>query len=504
MKRLLRLHPEDNVAVAVDGAKAHETVACGDLVFSAMQTIPPLHKVALAPIDEGDPVIRYGHPIGLAMQRIASGEWVHTHNVRSCVDERLAVTVEDIPDSGAPDPSFSKPSDLAGRVTFEGFRRSTGEVGVRNELWIIPLVGCVNKTAERIAKRFEAECLPGVEGVRVWTHPYGCSQLGGDHRRTQQLLASLAKHPNAAGVLLLGLGCEENTWKTFEPLLEGADRRRVRHLLCQEVSDEEMTGVELLGELATIAVDDHREPCDLSELVVGVKCGGSDALSGVTANPLVGRVAGRIVQSGGSVIMTETPEMFGAEQALFSQCIDREVLDRACRMAQSFRDYFVANGQPVDENPSPGNVQGGITTLAEKSLGCVTKAGTGPITDVIDYGRRVTRSGVTLLDGPGNDMVAVTALAAAGAQVILFTTGRGTPLGGPVPTVKIATNTQLAGNKPHWIDYDAGMLLTADDWSHATDELLQLVLRVASGEQHARNEVNNEREIAIWRDGVTL
>lgn len=440
------------------------------------------HKYALRDIRCGENVIKYGNPIGRATADIKCGEWVHTHNTSTNL-------------SGALQYEFS--GDFKSAIvpreekTFLGYKREDGSVGVRNEIWIINTVGCVNKVAKRLAE---------LTGAYHFEHPYGCSQLGDDHKATQRILAALVNHPNAAGVLVLGLGCENNNIEEFKRALGDYNEKRVRFLNVQDVEDEIEEGVKLIDSLKEYRDSFVRVEIPISQLTVGLKCGGSDGLSGITANPLVGRFSDRLIAHGGSCILTEVPEMFGAEHLLMERSASREVFDKNVRMINGFKDYFTSHGQTVYENPSPGNKAGGITTLEEKSLGCVQKGGTAEVVDVLGYGECVKEKGLSLLDGPGNDIVAITNLAAAGAQIILFTTGRGTPLGGPVPTVKISTNRDVAARKRNWIDFDASPVLDGVDLD---GELFEYVISVAEGAE-TRNESNGYREIAIFKNGITL
>jgi altronate hydrolase len=509
MSDLLFVEPTDNVAIALSEKSQGERLAFIDAegrssVIALREKIPVRHKLAVRSIPCGETVVRYGFPIGRATSKIEPGDWVHSHNVESTLSSKLSLEFDPGSRCDSPPQGFVEQLPDA---SFLGYKRSDGRTGLRNELWILPMVGCINGTARMIADRFAASDLaPNIDGVHAFPHPWGCSQLGEDLSDTQRILAGLARHPNAGGVLLLGLGCENNTCDSFQAALQELgkhERDRIRFLACQNVNNETDAGVRILNELAEEASTDRRTPCPASDLCIGLKCGGSDAMSGVTANPLLGRIADRFAARGGRLLMTETPEMFGAEQALLPRCRDENVFHASVDMLQSFRDYFTSHGQPVGENPSPGNREGGITTLEEKSLGCVTKSGRSPIVDVIPYGGQVKRPGLSLLNGPGADLIAVTALAAAGAQIILFTTGRGTPLGGPIPTLKISSNSELAASKPHWIDFDAGRLTSGQSWDATTSSLEHLLIETASG-SFTLNERNDHREIAVWRRGVTL
>ena len=440
------------------------------------------HKYALRDIKKGENIIKYGNPIGHATADIAAGEHVHTHNVATNLSDNLTYTYKECTSDFKVAPT--------GR-TFMGFLRENGEVGVRNEVWIINTVGCVNKISERLAS---------MTGAYAFPHPFGCSQMGGDQELTQKVLRGLVNHPNAAGVLVLGLGCENNNIEVFKGVLGEYDPKRVKFLNCQDVEDEIEAGVALIRELQGYAATFTRVELPVSKLRVGLKCGGSDGYSGITGNPLVGRFCDALITEGGSCVLTEVPEMFGAEHLLMERCVSREVFDKTVALVNDFKDYYKRHDQVVYENPSPGNKKGGITTLEEKSLGCVQKGGSAPVVDVLNYGDRVTKNGLSLLDGPGNDIVAITNLTAAGAHVILFTTGRGTPLGAPVPTVKVATNHALAENKRSWIDYDASPVLTGKDLDA---DFFDYVIEVASGKE-TKNETHGYREISIFKSGVTL
>lgn len=442
------------------------------------------HKQALLPIKKGEAVIKYGFPIGHAVADIQPGEAVHTHNIKTNLSEKLEYAYH---------PKWQELAPLPQR-TFLAYRRKDGQVGIRNDVWIINTVGCVNKIAEKIAAE---------TGALAFPHPYGCSQLGGDHAITQKILCGLIRHPNAGGVLVLGLGCENNNIPELKKMLGRYDPDRVRFLNAQDAEDEVAAGIAEVKKLQAYAAAFRREAVPVSELKVGLKCGGSDGLSGITANPLVGKVSDLIIARGGTSVLTEVPEMFGAETLLMERCESKAVFDKTVRLINRFKEYFIRHNQVIYENPSPGNKAGGISTLEEKSLGCVQKGGTAKITDVLSYGDRLAKHGLHLLDGPGNDMVAVTNLTAAGVHMILFTTGRGTPLGAPVPTVKISSNSALALRKPQWIDFDAGVLTEGKHIEETSDALFALCLKVADGAQ-AKNEQHGYREISIFKDGVIL
>lgn len=434
------------------------------------------HKYALCDIEKGSQVIKYGYPIGIATDNIKEGEHVHSHNVKTALNEKAEYVYSPVCEN----------VNSAEAFTVMAYKRKNGSVGIRNDIWIINTVGCVNGISQKLS---------ALTGAFCFTHPYGCSQLGGDHERTQRVLKGLINHPNAAGVLVLGLGCENNNISEMKKVLGSVDEERIRFLNVQDSTDEIAEGVQIIRELQQLASEDKRTPVPVSEIVIGMKCGGSDGYSGITANPLCGKITDSLVSMGGSAVLTEVPEMFGAEQLLMNRCVTKSVFDKTVELINNFKQYFISHGQPVSENPSPGNKAGGITTLEDKSLGCVQKGGSAPVTAVLTYGDTVKAKGLNLLDGPGNDIVACTNLSAAGCHLILFTTGRGTSLGAPVPTVKISTNTPLFEKKPQWIDFDA--------MSGDANELWQLIKDVCEGKQTC-NEKNGYREIAIFKDGVTL
>ena len=488
-RKTIIINPLDNVAVALCDIEKHgiyEGVTLAEDIVKG-------HKFALRNIKAGENIIKYGSPIARAVKDIKAGEHVHTHNVRTNLSESLQYT-------------YSRVSTKLKKVTprkVNVYPRANGEVGIRNELWVIPTVGCVNGQAKLIVETFKNRYgTQGFDGAFTYTHPYGCSQLGDDHERTKLILQKIVRHPNAGGVLVLGLGCENNQMEQFKEGLQGVDLSRVKFLVCQEVEDEIESGVELLRQIAQVIKGDKREERDISCLKVGLKCGGSDGLSGITANPLVGMFSDYIVAAGGTTVLSEVPEMFGAEQLLMNRAKDMATFEKVVRLINEFKDYFRRNGQTVYENPSPGNKAGGITTLEDKSLGCTQKSGSGPVEDVVFDDGFVTARGLNLLNGPGNDMCAVTNIAAAGCHLVLFTTGRGTPFGGFVPTLKIATNSELAANKSNWIDFNAGAVLESD-FETQLEKLIDLIVETANGKP-AKNEINQTKEIAIFKTGVTL
>ena len=490
MPDFIKIHPSDNVAVALRAIPAG-TVFEG---VTANMDIPQGHKMALVNMEINTHVMKYGFSIGHTTAAITAGDWVHTHNMVTNLEGEMEYSYN-------PKVVFPEPQKAG---SFMGFRRADGRAAIRNEIWIIPTVGCVNDVAKALVKENQDLVKGSIEGLYTFPHPFGCSQTGEDHAQTRKLLAALTRHPNAGAVLVLSLGCENLTHEQFLAELGEYDEGRVKFLTCQHVSDEMAAGRELLEQCAAYAAQFERQQIPASELVIGMKCGGSDGLSGITANPTVGRFSDMLVAQGGSTVLTEVPEMFGAEGFLMDRCVNEEVFNKAVNMINGFKNYFIRHNEVVYDNPSPGNKQGGITTLEDKSCGCVQKGGSAPIMDVIGYGDAVVTKGLNMLYGPGNDLVSSTAMTAAGAHLILFTTGRGTPFGAPAPTMKLATNTPLATNKSGWIDFNAGVVAdgtrTLDE---AAQDLMDLVLEVASGKQ-TKAEQKGFREISIFKDGVVL
>lgn len=495
MKKYLQIDKNDNVAVALHDMAKGEVFEYDQNEYTLCEDIACGHKFALKNISKDENVIKYGFAIGHATCDIACGTWVHTHNVKTNLDGLLEYKYEPTP------VVETKPI----KASFDGYVRANGEVGIRNEIWIINTVGCVNKTAELLSKKSqELENISKVDGVFCYTHPYGCSQLGEDHENTQKILAGLINHPNAGGVLVLSLGCENNNLENFMPVIGEYDKDRVKFLVTQNVEDEIEEGLKLISQLIDYASEFKRQPVDASKLKVGLKCGGSDGFSGITANPLLGKFSDMLCACSGTTVLSEVPEMFGAETILMNRAENEDIFEQTVSMINNFKLYFTRYDQNIYENPSPGNKKGGITTLEDKSLGCTQKGGSGVVRDVLSYGEKAHKAGLNLLTGPGNDIVACTALAASGVHLILFTTGRGTPLGSPVPTVKVATNSALANKKSNWIDFNAGQLIDGVSMEKMSKEFFDYVLALASGKVLAKNEINGYKEISIFKDGVTL
>ena len=493
--KYLKINPADNVAVALVALQAGEKVSLDGVEITINTDIPMGHKFALANIAEHENIVKYGYAIGHARVAICQGDWVNETTIKTNLEGLLDYNY---------DPK-TYTSDIENRhLSFKGYKRGNGEVGIRNEIWIIPTVGCVNGTINALGEKMRMETqLQAVDAIVAYPHNYGCSQLGDDHENTRKVLRDMVLHPNAGGVLVVGLGCENNQVKAFRELLGNFDESRIKFMETQKVDDEDETGMTLLHEIYDVVSKDQRTDVPLSELKVGLKCGGSDGLSGITANPLLGVFSDFLIAQGGSTVLTEVPEMFGAETILMNRCVNKNMFDKTVLLINDFKDYFMRNNQPVYENPSPGNKAGGISTLEEKSLGCTQKCGNALVKDVLMYGEQIKTKGLNLLSAPGNDLVAATALGASGCHIVLFTTGRGTPFGSFVPTMKISTNTPLFLRKGSWIDFNAGAIVENESMEYALERFIAYIIKVASGEL-VNNEKKNYREIAIFKTGVTL
>ena len=494
MQDIVKINQNDNVAVALRPLNKGEVLQAAETAVTLMEDIPQGHKFALREIKSGEEVVKYGFRIGFAKEDIQPGQWVHVHNVKTALGDVLTYDYE---------PEGHQDVEPTEHTYFEGYRRTDGKAGIRNEIWIIPTVGCVNsiaKALETAAKKFVGG---NVEDVIAFQHPYGCSQMGDDQENTRKVLADMIHHPNAGGVLVLGLGCENSNIPVLMDYIGAYDEQRVKFLQCQDVEDEMEEAMKLIGELATYAGAFSRERIDASELIIGMKCGGSDGLSGITANPVVGAFSDLLVSKGGTTILTEVPEMFGAETLLMNRCATPELFDKTVDLINNFKNYFTSHNQTIYENPSPGHKKGGISTLEDKSLGCTQKSGSALVKGVLEYGEPVKVKGLNLLSAPGNDLVAATALAVSGAHMVLFTTGRGTPFASPVPTVKISSNSKLAGHKNNWIDFNAGRMVEDKTKEELAEELLGYVLEVASGRK-VKSEEAGFHDMAIFKQGVTL
>jgi len=493
--KYIKINIADNVAVALKDLQQGEVVSVEGIEIILNSDIPAGHKFALTTLPANSHVVKYGYPIGHARENIAQGDWVNEKTIKTNLDSVLDYEYQ------PHEVTLNIPKK---DLTFKGYRRVNGEVGVRNEIWIIPTVGCVNGTINSLAEKMRMETQgKGVDAIVAYPHNYGCSQLGEDHENTRKILRDMVLHPNAGGVLIVGLGCENNQVKAFRELLGDIDESRIKFMETQKVSDEDETGMELLRDIYEVVSKDQRVDVPISELRIGLKCGGSDGFSGITANPLLGVFSDFLIAQGGSTILTEVPEMFGAETILMNRCVNKNMFDKTVLLINDFKHYFEQNNQPIYENPSPGNKAGGISTLEEKSLGCTQKCGKSLVKDVLMYGECLKTKGLNLLSAPGNDLVAATALAASGCQIVLFTTGRGTPFGSFVPTMKISTNTPLYEKKRSWIDFNAGTIVESESIEQVNERFIDYILSVAGGEL-VNNEKRNYREIAIFKTGVTL
>jgi len=491
MFKNLQINPKDNVIIALENDATHKVG----------------HKYALRDIAIGQAIIKYGEPIGRAKVAIAEGQHVHIHNTTTTLGDILHYKYNSNQDDFI-DPLPDHESERKVKV----YQRFNGNIGIRNELWIIPTVGCVNGIANNIIKAFNQskadqgihlKSLDHYDGCYTFTHPYGCSQMGDDLINTRESLQNIAKHPNAGGVLILGLGCENNQITDFMSSIGDYDEKRFRTLTTQDCEDEIEAACLLLEELFQVMLADTRVEKPLSVLNIGLECGGSDGFSGITANPLVGRFSDYIIGQGGTTVLTEVPEMFGAEQLLMNRCTNKDIFNKTLAMVNGFKQYYKDHNQVIYDNPSPGNKKGGITTLEDKSLGCVTKSGSSPVMDVLKSTELLKTKGLNLISAPGNDAVATTTLGMSGCHIVLFTTGRGTPFGGFIPTLKIATNTTLANKKKNWIDFDAGRLVSGMDMDSLLVEFIDLIVDTANGSK-TKQELNDFREIAIFKSGVTL
>lgn len=492
----IRINPADSVVVCLRQINEGETIVVNGSEIKVLQDTPAGHKLLIKDTPANTDIIKYGYPIGHAANDIKAGTWINENNLKT----NLAGVIKY---SYAP---VNKELDIAKKdLTFKGYLRANGEVGTRNELWIVPTVGCVNGIAEKLAALMRKETgEKDIDSIYTWHHNYGCSQLSEDHENTRKVLRDIVLHPNAGGVLVLGLGCENNQPDKFRELLGDYDKERIRFLTVQDVKGDEIeVGMNILRELYAIASKDKRQDVSISKLRVGLKCGGSDGFSGITANPLVGEFSDFLIAQGGTSILTEVPEMFGAETILMNRCRTEQLFEKTVKLIDDFKNYYLSHGEPVGENPSPGNKKGGISTLEDKALGCTQKCGRAPVDGILDYAERLSKNGLNLLSAPGNDLVASTALAASGCQIVLFTTGRGTPFGTFVPTMKISTNSNLAEKKPNWIDFNAGRLLSGETMQNVLNDFIKKIITVASGEK-SRNEINDYREISIFKNGVTL
>ncbi len=492
LQKLLQLHPTDNVAVARVQVAAGEEIQLGPVVVRVSEPIAAGHKVAIRPIAAGEAILKYGQRIGLAGTHIDVGSWVHVHNVNAA---RLETEYEYCNE-------LIEPSKPAESRTFMGFRRADGKVGTRNYVALISTVNCSATTARYVAMELAKSDLrdfPNVDGVIPLVHKGGCAfSFGGeDHQQLNRTLAGFARHPNIAARLILGLGCETAQAGHLQSdhglmQLGGPSASRSNGPLPMVLNIQEVGGVRktvdravgVLRDLLVQANDVRREPIPVSELLVGLECGGSDGASGITANPALGYASDLMVAHGGTAILSEIPEVYGAEQLLTRRSISREVADALLDRIHWWEDYAQRHHASIDNNPSYGNKQGGLTTIFEKSLGAVAKGGTSPLRAVYKYAEPVTERGFVLMDTPGYDPASVTGMVAGGAQVIVFTTGRGSCFGcKPAPTIKVATNTPMFNRMREDMDINAGTILEGATVEDVGREIFEMIIATASGRQ---------------------
>ena len=501
MKSWIKINVADNVIVCLTDLQKGEMINVDGQHFEVLQDTPRGHKIAICNLKKGDNVIKYGYPIGHLTENVMAGQWLNENNIHTNLEGLLDYEYK--PVNGQQSTDNGQQTTNNGVPTFKGYKRKNGDVGIRNDIWVIPTVGCVNGVCYKITELFNAQCKGDVRAI-AYGHNYGCSQLSDDHENTKKILRDMVLHPNAGAVLVVGLGCENNQPDVFREFLGDYDKERIRFMVCQEVEGNEVEyGLKIMHKLEDIVNKDCRENIELSHLRVGLKCGGSDGLSGITANPLVGEFSDYLVANGGTSILTEVPEMFGAETILMNRCKTEDLFNKTVKMINDFKQYYLSHGEPVGENPSPGNKKGGISTLEDKALGCTQKCGKALVSGVLEYGERLKNNGLNLLSAPGNDLVAATALAASGCHIVLFTTGRGTPFGTFVPTMKISTNSVIFKNKPDWIDFNAGQLVDGREMDDVVKDLTEKIISIASGEK-TKNEENGYHEISIFKNGVTL
>ncbi|MBR1808733.1 MAG: altronate dehydratase [Paludibacteraceae bacterium] len=493
MTSILRINPADNVVVAILPQHQGDVIQIDGKQITVLENVPAGHKILITDLKQGENIIKYGFPIGHAKEDKKAGSWMNENNIRTNLAGLLEYEYHPT------EVTLNIPDE---KRTFMGYKRKNGDVGIRNEMWIIPTVGCVNGIIQKIAERLRAET--GADNIFAFPHNYGCSQLGDDHENTKKILRDMVVHPNAGAVLVVGLGCENNQPDIFEQFIGEYDHERVRFMVSQKVQGDEVEeGLRIARELYAKMQEDKRVEVPLSRLRIGLKCGGSDGFSGITANPLLGCLSDWLVAQGGTTVLTEVPEMFGAETILMNRCANRELFEQTVALINNFKEYFLSHGEPVGENPSPGNKAGGISTLEDKALGCTQKCGKSLVRGVLEYGERLQHPGLNLLSAPGNDLVASTALASCGCHMVLFTTGRGTPFGTYVPTAKISTNSALYDNKPAWIDFNAGVIAEGEPMDKVARRFIDFVIGIANGNM-TNNEKNGYHEIAIFKNGVTL
>jgi altronate hydrolase len=499
----MHLHPDDDVAIARAPLALGLRLAQLNTVITVRQTIPEGHKIALTARGIGDPVHRYGHVIGFATADILPGDHVHSHNLS------VGRLQHDYAFGQGVKPVTYIPEEH--RRTFSGYRRADGKTGTRNYVAIISSVNCSASVSRYVADRFRGDALrdfPHVDGVIALTHKGGCGAHygGAELDLLQRTLAGFARHPNVAGYVLMGLGCEMNQ---IPDLVEHQSLDAPTSIIIQEeggLVESVDAGVRAIGALLPAANDCRREPISVSELVVALQCGGSDAWSGITANPALGYAVDLLVAQGGTAVLGETPEIYGGEHLMTRRAVSEEVGRKLIDRIHWWERYTAINGAEIDNNPTPGNKLGGLTTIYEKSLGAIAKSGTTPMTDVLEYAEPVGTRGFIHMDTPGFDPVSVTGQVAGGCNLVVFTTGRGSVFGcRPAPTIKVATNTPLYERMRNDMDVNAGRMLEGATLRQVGEEIFEMMVEVASGmpTKSERHGIGEE-EFNPWILGATL
>lgn len=496
----IKLYPQDTVALATSELKKGQTVTVDGETITLLDDIPNAHKIALKDFETGEAVRKYDNIIGYASKPIKKGEWIHSHNEVTGLGKSKEYTYDFNPIS-----IFPGESDK----TFMGYDRADGGAGIRNHLAIISTVFCANGPLRKLARMAEAKypATENFDGIIAFDQEFGCSQTGKDLVTTCKIIAGIAKNANFGGVLLVSNGCEMAIPSVLEQYMGDYDKKRIRTLTLQEVEDEFTAGMELIDEIMEEMKDDKRTPININRLHIAMNCGGSDGYSGITANTLLGTLCDTLVKEGAIMNMTEVPEMMGAEHILMNRAADKSIFDDIVKMMYDYDAYFARYGEKAADNPTQGNKAGGLTTLEEKSLGCIQKGGHCAVMEVLEYGERATKNGFVLVSGPGNDLAGVSGQIAAGAVLTIFTTGRGTPCGFAGPTFRLASNTALATRKSNWIDYDAGRLLTAktpEEVEALNKELYDAIMATVNGQYRTRTEENGYYILGALKDGVTL
>ena len=535
MKRLIKVHPDDTVAIALADLKAGETADLEGEPITSLEDTPAKHKLSLKELQPGDPVIMYGVLVGSAVHAVGKGGLLTTGNLRH----------ESAPVSGRTARAGWTPPDVSAWKDrmFMGYHRADGQVGTANYWLFFPLVFCENRNIGRLREAFEKELKPDplsrerlllrklIRGdatpenaagsgqpvfknvsLRFLTHQGGCGGVPEDSEMLARLLAGYVANPNVAGATVLSLGCQHLQVDRFRKAVGRIRKDLGKPLLIYEQQQlgtvDELMGSVIRDTFNALREADklERQPAPLSKLAVGLECGGSDGFSGISANPVLGHVSDVLAAMGGTPILSEFPELCGVEQELVNRCHDDAGADKFLQLMQAYEKAATRAGSGFDMNPSPGNIRDGLITDAMKSAGAAKKGGSSPVTDVLDYGDYISRPGLNLLCTPGNDVESTTGMVGAGANVVLFTTGLGTPTGNPIaPVIKVATNTELAKRMPDIIDVDTGPVISGlKSIPEMGDELLEYLIRVASGEVTAKADRLQQHDFIPWKRGVSL